>query len=297
MTDDITNIDDPDANTDGEQPAGEQQSVPADSENENVYTPGISRFASVQDITPVFNSNADAMDRLSNFISAATPRPAPQLTETLNLLKTTDQFHEIRDRAVDEMIEAFRNSGDFKKATAEWTSMDAEARLDLLNRVSDLQGRVFGFDAPRVVPFYETPKEGEIFHGRFNPELDLNGILEINIHPNSKFNSFPTALEMTLTQNTLAWLDGLADGFDNGMVSEGNPLYEQARVLSVYRGVMDVMQATRFASNELDRFIGNASAEMAEGISLEIVTTSMADTYCDLRRPATKRAPKPASPS
>lgn len=254
------------------------------------------RFVGSVDVTPVFNSSVEAVDRLSRFVENATTATRPAISDSLNLLSTTDGFHKFRDQTRDEMVRAFRDSDDFKQAALNWPEMDADARVKMLNRVSDLQGRVYGYKAPRVVPFYERPDNGDIFHGRFNPELDVNGVLEVNIHPMSKFSTFQTALEMVMTQNNLAWLDKLADSYDHGGLTEGNPMYEQARVLSIYRGIIDVLHHKPVNDTELGGFFKNASADMAEGMSLEILTETLQGTRLDLRRNLGKPSRKGTQP-
>lgn len=148
-----------------------------------------------------------------------------------------DPEFEKLDKKNREMLDKLKSDPQFKDARANWATMPDDKKMEVLQKVADIQADAYGtpkttlakFDPPRAP---EKGNDGKMYitNGEYGHD---DGRLMLNTHPQSAWNNFDSIMDTTVHENGHRQQSTMIDDYNAGKIKPGDPRYEQAKMFKL----------------------------------------------------------------
>ncbi|HEX5325411.1 MAG TPA: hypothetical protein VFW75_01960 [Acetobacteraceae bacterium] len=147
------------------------------------------------------------------------------------LYRDTDldpDFRKVEQKHQQAVADELKGDKELAEARKNWATATPDDITKALTKVVKAQSKVLGITPPKIVvipPKDSKTPDGHIIEGFFDPS---DGMLHINMLPESSIHDFTEALDTVLHENAHNWQHQLVAQLHAGKLKKGDPLYNQA---------------------------------------------------------------------
>ena len=182
-------------------------------------------------------SAADKADAVRALLAAGAPTGDARKAQ-IKIYKNTDldpAFMKQDEARGDAIASELKGDKELKEARTGWKTSSEADKIKVLEKIVAVQSKQFGIDPPKIV-IEHSPSvvsgDGSTLttNGYFDPG---DGMLHINMDPDSNVHTFQTAVDLALHENAHNWQSHLVKDLQSGKLKSSDPNYAQALMFAV----------------------------------------------------------------
>ena len=166
-----------------------------------------------------------------------TPEYRAAQREVYKTLKLDPKFVEEDKKKRKEIVKTLvpdkAAKAEFKDKRKNWSKQTDDQKIAMIRKAVQAQSKVLGIPAPEIVKVNDSPKDGLITNGYFNPD---DGKIYINLNPASSVNDFEKAIDLAFHENSHNYQNELVKKLENGTLAKNDPAYEEAQLFEINDG-------------------------------------------------------------
>lgn len=180
----------------------------------------------------------DKADAVKALLAAGAPTGDARKAQ-IKTYKNTDldpAFMKQDETRGDAIAAEFKGNKELKEARSGWKKSSEADKIKILEKIVAVQRKQFGIDPPKIVIEHDPSVVSADGLSKLttNGFFDLgDGMLHINMDPDSNVHTFQTAVDLALHENAHNWQAHLVKDLQSGKLKSSDPNYAQALMFAV----------------------------------------------------------------